>query len=83
VTCPTCSAAGQRSTVRITTSATKAALADKLPTDHFWDEDGVEHHHNPNIIRTDYMCSNGHRFYERSSWECGCGYKACGAEVVA
>ena len=82
--CPICASAGTRSTVRITTDLLKAALSDKQPVTHYWDEDGVEHSHNPNIIRTDYTCSNGHRFFERSSWECGaCGYKACEAEVVA
>lgn len=74
----------QVSTVRIIQPTLKAKLADIPPTDHFWDVDGVEHSHNPNVIVTKYVCSNGHQFSERSSWECGaCGYKACEAEVVA
>lgn len=79
--CPACQREGKRSIVRITTDATKAALADKLPKNHYFDEDGQEHSHDPNIIRTDYRCSNDHVFYELSSWGCWCGYKACEAEV--
>lgn len=28
----------------------------------FHDEDGEYHAHDPNDLRTDYSCSNGHRF---------------------
>lgn len=84
--CPTCQNSGQRSTVRIVKqpAINKAIFRDVPPTDHFWDEEGNEHSHNPSIIVTEYLCSKGHRFAERSSWECGaCGYRACEAEVVA
>lgn len=76
--CPTCSAAGQRSTVRVIRSTNPGQ-----PKDHFWDEEGVEHFHNPNIIVTELECSSGHRFAERSSWQCHeCGYKACDAQLL-
>ncbi len=76
--CPTCSTTNQRSTVRVIRTT-----PGKLEKVHFWDEDGVEHYHNPNVIVTELECSNGHRFAERSSWECSvCGYKACEAEIV-
>jgi hypothetical protein len=76
--CPTCASTNERSTVRVIRTTPGA-----LPKDHFWDEDGNEHSHNPNVIVTEYQCSNSHRFAERSSWECCvCGYKACEAEIV-
>lgn len=83
--CPTCQNSAQRSTVRIIVDKTiKSIYRDIPPTDHFWDEDGVEHSHNPNVIVTNYVCSLGHKFSERSSWECtSCGWKVCEAEVVA
>lgn len=75
--CPVCVSENQKSVVRIT--GTKSP---EVPKDHFYDEQGQEHSHNPNIIRTTFRCSNGHRFEEASSWECVvCGYKACEAEV--
>lgn len=78
--CPTCQSTGKRSTVRMHGNRPPG---DQKPKDHFFDEDGAEHSHNPNIIRTNYRCSLGHHFFELSSWECWCGYKACEAQVVA
>jgi hypothetical protein len=78
--CPTCSAAGQRSTLRIIPA--KPAIH-PLPKDEYFDEAGEWHSHNPNVIITHYRCSKGHKFSERSSWQCSvCGYKACEAEVL-
>lgn len=85
--CPTCQQSGQRSIVKIAkVNGVKPGgpPADQQPVKHFWDEDGVEHFHNPNVVITQYLCSNGHRFAERSSWQCSvCGYMACKAEVIA
>jgi hypothetical protein len=68
----------QASTVTIV--RTTPGTLDKI---HFWDEHGNEHHHNPNVIVTEYVCSHGHRFAERSSWQCSvCGYMACPQEFV-
>jgi hypothetical protein len=78
--CPTCREAGQRSTVRLYANRPPG---DQLPKDHYYDESGAEHSHNPNIFRTNFRCSLGHTFFELSSWECWCGYKACVAHVVA
>lgn len=76
--CPTCSAAGQVSEVR-----DLRCDNGKLPKDHFFDATGQEHFHNPNVVVTEFQCSNGHRFAERSSWQCHvCGYKVCDAEIV-
>jgi hypothetical protein len=77
--CPQCQASGQRSIVRVERTGTPDQ---KQQTDVFWDEAGDHHSHNPNIVVTEYKCSNGHHFAERSSWECPCGWKACEAELV-
>jgi hypothetical protein len=77
VLCPHCRQAGQLSTVRVLRTTEP-----KAPKDHYFDEQGAEHSHNPNIVITEFVCSNGHRFAERSSWECWCGYKACEAGIV-
>lgn len=92
MTCPHCHATCngiehddcQLSTVRIVkeSAITKALFRDVPPTDHFWDEYGNEHSHNPNVIVTNYVCSNGHKFSERSSWQCACGWMACKQEIV-
>ncbi len=77
--CPHCRAANQRSTVEVVRSTSGAE-----PKKHFFDEDGVEHFHNPNVYVTEFVCSKGHRFAERSSWQCVvCGYKVCDAELMA
>lgn len=83
--CPTCIKSAQRSTVRVVlvngNPPGTASVKRKLPTDSYWDEVGVEHAHNPNIDVTIYTCSLGHRFEERSCWECPCGWMAQQAEV--
>jgi len=33
---------------------------------HFWDEEGREHHHDPNFTRTSFKCSNGHSWSSRT-----------------
>jgi hypothetical protein len=76
--CPICIAAGLRSVVRDIRFTNP-----KLKRDHFWDEEGVEHFHDPSVIVTEYECSNGHHFAERSSWQCHvCGYRACEAVLL-
>lgn len=76
--CEQCRTSGQRSTVRIV--GTKQG---RVPSDHFFDEQGVEHSHNPNVVSTIYKCSNGHSFEERSSWQCAaCGWLALPATVT-
>jgi hypothetical protein len=75
--CKKCQDSGQRSIVRIL--GTKKG---DIPKDFFFDEEGVEHSHDPNVVTTQFRCSNGHRFQEISSWQCHCGYKACEAAVT-
>lgn len=76
--CPTCVSENERSIVHV-----RGSRSGQLPKDHYFDEDGEEHIHNPNVVVTEYECSNHHRFAERSSWQCHvCGYKACEAEIV-
>lgn len=75
--CQACSNSAQRSTVRIL--GTKQS---KIPTDVYFDEDGQQHSHNPNVVTTHYRCSNGHRFEERSSWQCFCGWMKLKAVVM-
>lgn len=42
----------------------------------FYDEDGIYHDHDPNIVTTYYRCSNGHRWHEKGSKQCpGCKQK--------
>lgn len=75
--CEMCREAGETSIVRVL--GTKETL---IPKDHYWDEEGQEHLHNPNIVTTKFRCSNGHQITEISSWECFCGYKACEAKTT-
>lgn len=78
ILCPHCQSCGARSVVDLV-----RCTQGKEKTRIFWDEEGVEHHHNPNVSVTEYRCSNGHTFAERSSWECvACDYRACDAEIV-
>jgi hypothetical protein len=77
VICSKCSTAGLRSTIR-----NLGCKQTQMPKDHFFDEEGEEHSHNPNIVTTLFRCSNGHRFDERSSWQCHGGWMACEATIT-
>lgn len=85
--CPTCQRTNQRSIVRVAlvngVAPGVATLKKPALSDHFYDEEGREHSHNPNIVTTVYTCSHGHRFQEKSSWGCpSCDYMAQKAEVT-
>jgi len=42
----------------------------------FYDEDGKEHYHNPNVRTTAFHCSNGHSWIEKESkTKCWCGWE--------
>lgn len=72
VKCPECAAQDQRS--RIYPGCT---VVTAMCTDYYYDEDGVFHHHDPNVRSTDYTCSNGHRWFDSVIPECpvdGCAY---------
>lgn len=75
--CKKCQEQGSLSTVRVL--GTKKG---DIPKDFFFDEEGVEHSHDPNIVTTQLRCSNGHRFEEKSCWGCHCGYAACEQTVT-
>lgn len=68
--CTKCRDVGQRSRVDVLGSITGTMTKKEV----FFDEDGDMHVHDPNIVTTAYRCSNGHRFQERSSWQCTCGW---------
>lgn len=40
----------------------------------YWDESGKEHAHDSNVTTTEYRCSNGHAWTEKSSGSCWCGW---------
>ncbi len=40
----------------------------------FYDEEGKYHHHDGNITTYEYSCSNGHKWVEKSSGSCWCGW---------
>lgn len=40
----------------------------------FYDEDGKYHHHDANTTTTEYRCSNGHQWTERTTGNCWCGW---------
>lgn len=40
----------------------------------FYDEDGKYHHHDNNITTQEYSCSNGHKWTEKTSGSCWCGW---------
>lgn len=44
----------------------------------FYDEDGKRHHHDINVITTNYRCSNGHTWTNHHSGQCWCGWNAPG-----
>ena len=74
--CEQCREEGKLSIVRV--DSTKQS---RMPTNHFFDEQGQEHSHNPNPVHTRFRCSNGHCFEEISSWQCWCGYMVCKAQI--
>lgn len=63
--CPECVAEGERS--RVGMEGTTRTL---MPTQTFWDEDGVLHMHDPNVATTTYSCSRGHRWREARKPPC-------------
>ena len=58
--CATCKAEGQTSTVIGTGVSTTTAMYYQP----FYDERGVYHSHDHNVISIDYRCSRGHRWTE-------------------
>ena len=40
----------------------------------FYDEEGHYHDHDANTTTTDYSCSNGHKWIEKTTGSCCCGW---------
>ncbi len=40
----------------------------------FYDEEGKLHDHDANTTTTDYFCSNGHKWSEKTTGSCWCGW---------
>lgn len=51
----------------------------------YYDEDGVFHKHDPNLMTKYYQCSNGHRMVVKDCAQCpteGCDYGRDSEEVI-
>ncbi len=59
--CRECVATGKRSTV-----TGGAPMSTLLGTSRYWDKEGNQHIHDPNVTATEYSCSNGHKWTERN-----------------
>ena len=67
--CPECKKQGLKS--KVYQWGTSSTLLYWQP---FYDEDGKLHCHNRNTIMTDYDCSNGHHWVDKSIGSCWCGW---------
>jgi hypothetical protein len=72
--CHQCESAGLRSTVR-----QLASYSTLLMAEHWYDEDGNFHYHDPNVTTTEYRCSNGHMWPVHSAPTC----RAPGCDFIA
>ena len=71
--CPTCQMEKERSYVYPVGGSGSLFAVMLPPTEVFWDEDGQEHHHNPNINRRSFVCSRQHTWKEESRIPCPAG----------
>jgi len=69
--CPKCVAEGSKSQVRVLNSSTTC-----LAGDQYYDEEGRHHWHDPNTTFTEYRCSLGHNFAERTK------HRTCWCESI-
>lgn len=67
--CPQCVKEGKKSKVYPGVSMTTAMWCPP-----FYDEEGNYHHHDSNVTTTEYSCSNGHKWTEKTSGSCWCGW---------
>ena len=71
VICQQCRNLGQRSKVYMPGCSFTTLMADE----HYYDEDGNYHHHDPNASTLQYRCNRGHSWTEVSYGECpSCDY---------
>jgi hypothetical protein len=68
MTCPECVKEAKRSVVYVGASSVTCMMYE-----HYFDEDGKEHVHNPNTTSTHYSCSQGHSWVEGTRGKCWCG----------
>jgi hypothetical protein len=67
--CPKCKEEGKRSTVQPGFSSTTA-----MGYAPYYDEEGRFHRHDPNVTTTEYTCSNGHTWKDKTKPSCHCGW---------
>jgi len=67
--CPECKKQGLKSMVFPGSSSTTLMYCQP-----FYDPEGQYHHHDSNITTTEYECSNGHQWTEKTSGTCWCGW---------
>lgn len=67
--CPECIAEGKKSMVYPGISVKSAVY---YPS--FYDTDGKMHTHDGNTVTTNYTCSEGHEWTERTTGSCWCGW---------
>lgn len=65
--CEQCKKEGRKS--RVFPGASECTLMMYM---RFYDEDGREHLHDPNVTTTYYSCSNGHSWREDTRHKCWC-----------
>jgi len=68
--CPECKKQGLKSCVYEGISTTTC-----IGYTAYYDESGFYHNHDPNVTTTEYRCSNGHTWVERSTPHCWCGWR--------
>lgn len=70
--CKKCVKVGLRSRLKIGMSSSTA-----MGFEHYYDEEGDYHYHDPNATTTSYYCSKGHRGTVKVAPHCGsCDYGA-------
>ena len=70
VICPQCKKEGKKSMVY-----PYVAFKTLMYCAPFYDPEGRFHIHDSNVTTTEYSCSNGHEWTEKTSGECWCGWK--------
>jgi len=70
INCPVCRENGSDSQVMITSESQTYMKC--LP---YIGKGGKQHLHDSNIFSTEYECSNGHKWVDRESGKCWCGWK--------
>jgi hypothetical protein len=73
--CPECVQNNQKS--RVAVGGSTRTLLGFTP---FYDEDGNYHNHDPNTTSTQYSCSNGHTWVEKTQHKCWCQTEETNAE---